>query len=339
MNSISKNFNDEYEWGVRTFRAGFKKRPHIRFISPLRRVFHFIKGFMKIRRTFKPDVIHAQAAMEAGLWSSVISKLFAHIPVIITEHIPMEYIQPENKASRFKYHLSYKWAAYSVCVSTDSQARLSEVFKDIDFKLIYNGIKDIPHDSTGKKYRREGYINCDIVGAFYAKDVKGYQYLLPAIKTLTQDMNIPVMLHILGGGTYLEYYKNMAEELGIMNNCIFYGKCKHDDVYAIVSEMDFGISASIFECSGVSVEETMIIGKPLVVTRSGGANSLIPDYGAIVVDKGSTEALVNGIKEMCGRYKTFDSKAIHDYAQETFGAEKVKRQYLELYHECVKTKV
>ena len=331
-----KNFNDEYEWGVRTFRSEYKPGwiKHICLLRFIRRFFHILKCFMKIRRTFMPDVIHAHAAMQAGLWSTFISKIF-RIPVIITEHWPIEYMNLESRMSRFKHRIAYTWSERNLCVSKDLCERLIDVFKNINFDVMYNGIRELPHDASSVNYRQEGYINCVIVAAFYAKDVKGFQYLLPAMKILTQDLNIPLMLHIVGGGTYFEHYRNMAQELGIMNHCIFHGKCSRHEVYSIVSEMDFGISASLFESAGVNVEEMMLMGKPLVVTRSGGASSLVADFAAIIVDKGSTEALVNGIKEMSERYMTYDHEAIRDYAKKNFDLSNMTLQYFKLYQECL----
>ena len=141
----------------------------------------------------------------------------------------------------------------------------------------------------------------------------------------------PVVLHICGAGDYFEHYVNLAKELDIEDCVIFYGNCSKAKVYSIVSQMDFNISASLFECSGVSVEEALLLGKPMLVTRSGGANSLVNDDVAIVVDKGSVHALVDGIKQMAKRLPDFDAAAIRAYAEENFEIDHVSRQYMALY--------
>src|SRR5699024_1630138 len=122
----------------------------------------------------------------------------------------------------------------NICVSLDSMSRLQKYFPKAKFKLIYNGIID-PQllEEDNYIYRRKDYVNCCIVASFYAKEVKGYQYLLPAIKNLV-ECGYKILLHICGGGTYFEYYKKMAYELGIEDNCIFYGQCERKKVYSIV---------------------------------------------------------------------------------------------------------
>ena len=96
-------------------------------------------------------------------------------------------------------------------------------------------------------------------------------------------------------------------------------------------QMDFSISASEFECSGVSVQEAMLQGNPMLVTRSGGANSLVTDETAIVVDRKSVDALVQGMKDMIERAGSFDRQVIRDYAEENFEIDNVSKRYMELY--------
>lgn len=209
---------------------------------------------------------------------------------------------------------------------------IKSYFPDEKFQVIYNGVIDPKTVETdGKKYAKEGYVNCCIVAAFYNKEVKGYQFLLPALKKLV-DSGKKIMLHICGGGEYMTYYQELAKEIGVWENCIFYGQCGKQRVYSMMRQMDFVISASLFESAGVSVQEAMLLGKPLVVTKSGGANSLVGKDTAIIVEKGSTDALADGIQEMSERLSEFDAAYIRAYALENFEIENVTKQYMNLYN-------
>ncbi len=345
-NSISGSFSKEEEWGLLTYRSrtGDSKAGKI-----LR-----LKNFIKVVRDFKPDIIHAHVGQMAGRWAVMAGKML-NIPVVITEHKPIEAMEFDRAECLSNAKYAYGGSRANVCVSVDSMNRLKEYFPDVDFQVIYNGIinpdceKNInaetyeeenhgennSKDNCGgkngiEKYRVEGAVNCSIVAAFYSKEIKGYQFLLPAIKEL-KDGGMNIYLHIAGGGEYLEYYKSMAAGLGIKDNCIFYGQCDRKKVYSIVRQMDFSVSASIYECSGVSVQEAMLLGKPLVVTKSGGANSLVTEDTAIVVDRESAGALADGIKEMISRKDSFNEEKIKAYAYENFEMDNVTRKYLELY--------
>ena len=133
----------------------------------------------------------------------------------------------------------------------------------------------------------------------------------------------------------MEEYQQMAQDLGIADCCIFYGQIGREQIYSLMAQMDFGISASLYESAGLTVEEAMLMGKPMVVTRSGGANSLVTPEAAIVVDRGSTEALVEGIKEMTQRLQEFDSAAIRRYAFRNFDIQQVSKQHIKLYRKIV----
>lgn len=245
----------------------------------------------------------------------------------------MEMLHTEDVWKKWQEGFTYRHSSANVCVSGDSMERLQRVFPDVDFQVIYNGILDPKTVAAeGTRYAREGMVNCCIVGAFYDREVKGYQYLLPAIAKLRQA-GVPILLHICGGGDYFDYYVRMAAELGIEDACVFYGSCSREKVYEIISQMDFSISSSIYECSGVSVEEAQMLGKPMLVTRSGGANSLVTKDTAIVVDRGSVEALVEGIREMIRKKAEFDPAVIRQYAYENFEIDQVSRRYVRLYRE------
>ena len=104
--------------------------------------------------------------------------------------------------------------------------------------------------------------------------------------------------------------------------------------------------------AGVSVQEAQLLGKPVLVTKSGGANSLVTEESAIVVDKGSTEALVKGLKAMAERFgfqkdgtgesvskdvqTPFDSKKIRAYAVSQFEIDQVSQKYMEIYNSISK---
>ena len=322
------DFSKEEENGLLTYRSRHTPR-HFKGSW----IFDVLREISLLRRVcndYKPDVIHAHCCLPAGRAAVIFGKLYGY-PVVITEHSPIEQMCLNSRSGKMQMHSTYKRSSANVCVSKDSMERLRQHFPDCNYQVIYNGIIDpstIPTD--GVQYARPNTINCCIVAAFYSLDIKGYQFLIPAIAQL-KEKGIHVTLHICGGGDYFDHYANLAKELGVDDRCIFYGQCNREKVYSIVSQMDFNISASIYECSGVSVEEAMLLGKPMLVTRSGGANSLVTDDTAIVVDRGSTEAITEGILAMIQKLPQFNAETIREYANQNFEIDHVSRRYLALY--------
>ena len=302
--------------------------------SRLGRWMNYIKDYKEICKTFKPDIIHAHVAYGAGVPAMLLSKLY-HVPMVVTEHNPIELFNLDDKMTHFVSGLVYHHSKMNAFVSPHSIDSIRPYFPDLDYTLIYNGVmnpNNVPESDD--KYAVPNAINCCIVAAFYDKDIKGYQFLIPAIKKLV-DEGVNIYLHICGGGDYQEYYENLAKELGVSEHCIFYGQCDRVKVYQIVRQMDFNVSASIFECSGVSTQEAMLLGKPIMCSRSGGVNSMCTEDTAIVVDRGSTDALVDGIKEMISRLDEFDPDKIRKHAFYNFEIDQVSQQYMREYNKVL----
>lgn len=331
--SLTTDFTCEEERGLLTYR----RNPQMRNKKSIFEVRDIMSDLHRICKEWEPDIIHAHCGMPTGFVATLFGKKHGY-PVVITEHNPIEKMNLGRKLDKLRFGLAYRMSQANVCVSEDSKNRLSAIFHKSCFQVIYNGVinpKKLISDN--EIYAREGRVNACIVAAFYSLDIKGYQFLLPAIKKLKEE-GIDIVLHICGGGEFLDYYVNMAKELGISENCIFYGACDRKKVYTIVSQMDFNISASIYECSGVSVQEALLLGKPLVVTKSGGANSLVNEETAIVVDRESVDALVDGIKEMIKKQSTFSAQTITEYAFDRFEIDQVSQQYMNLYNKLKETR-
>lgn len=321
--TIEEDMLKHEDRGVLTYRSKFHREERIR--NRIR----IFKSFGKIKEEFSPDIIFAHVANEVGKYAAFLSR-FHHIPLVLMEHSSTEV----SLAGKVGYYISkyvYERCDYIACCSDNLRNNLQEFFPTLDFHVIYNGIQPaciIP--DRQQKYRIEEHVNIVIVGAFYSLDIKGYQFLLPAMRQVL-DKGYKTVLHIIGEGVYKDHFVQMAAELGIEESCIFHGDCSREKVYEIVSQMDFFVSASILECSGVSVQEAMLLGKPVLVTKSGGANSLVTEDTAIVVDKGSTQALADGLERMILGYRSFNTDRIKKYAENKFEISHISKQYMGVF--------
>lgn len=323
-NSIKTDFSDSFEHGLRVFRRNNTNK------SKIEKNINYLRDYKTIQKLFSPDIIHAHVASGVGMIVARWKKIF-HTPYFLTEHMPVEMMNLGIKKNYKKYHFIYKNSLRNICVSKDLSEKLQRYYPNISFSVIYNGISNYTLDNSFlSNINLKHKINCAIVAAFYDKEIKGFQYLLPAIKKLV-NKGYDIKLHICGGGQFQTFYEQMSHDLNIKDNCMFYGQIQKEQVYTILSKMDFVVSASLFESAGVSVEEAMLLGKPLVVTRSGGASSLVTTDTAIVVDKSSSEALVDGIETMIKNHKKYDSELIKQYALNNFEINSITQKYLNLY--------
>lgn len=326
--SISEKFHQEIERNVLVFRSNPGRNKFLKY-------YYHLRNFRKVKKQFNPDIIHAHVALGAGRLAVLFGKLYK-IPVVVTEHNPLELMHFDQGNNRKNAGKVYKKSRFNICVSPFQEICLRENFPLLKFQTIYNGVSDpfllLKEQPVINIEREEKTINCCIVAAFYDKEIKGYQFLLPAIKKVLND-NLSIKLHICGGGTYFDFYKDYAESLGIGSSCEFYGQCDKEKVYSIVSQCDFLISASLFESAGISVEEALLLGKPVLVTKSGGANSLVADDNSVIVEKGSADLLADGINTIVMKIKKgeFNSEEIRKYGLLNFEMDCVNKKIIDQY--------
>lgn len=321
---MEEEMSGEEEWGIMTYRSRFRKR----------RVFYNrrqnIAAMRRIMEEFHPDIIHAHCATGAGHIAASLGKKF-QIPVVITEHAPVELSGvARRRAAYFLAGYAYKNSRANICVSKDSKNKLSAVFPQYVFDVIYNGILCPEYDRGAKKYYRDGVLNIGIVAILYDLEVKGMKYLLRAMRILKKQ-GCKVCLHHIGGGKYAGYFREMAGELEVDDVCIFHGPCDRKKLYEILHEMDFCVSASLVESAGVSVQEAMLLGKPVLGTNSGGVDSLVTEETGHIVEKANAQALADGILYMQEHLDTFDRERIREYAYQSFEIGNISRTYLKLY--------
>lgn len=317
------------EWGLTTYRSRYTAGKVFRTIKQMKRTME------RIMREFRPDIIHAHCGGAAGYYASFLAKKY-HLPMVVTEHSPVELSGVNHLGiSYFFSKRAYGCSKANICVSRDSRDKLAEIYPKYSFEVIYNGIILPEYEEGAKKYYRDGYVNVAIVAILYDLEIKGMKYLLKAMEIL-KSQGKKFVLHHIGAGEYLEHFQKMAMELGVDDVCIFHGGCERRKLYEIVNEMDFFVSASLVECSGVSVQEAMLLGKPVLGTNSGGVDSLVPVEAGHIVEKANAQALADGMEYMQENLDSYDREWIRTYARESFEMGHISRKYKELYERILR---
>lgn len=325
--TLQDNMVSEVEDGILTYRSRFVAKQKI---GNRIRIY---KMFRTIMKEFNPDIIHAQVATEAGRYAAFFS-LLNHKPLVITEHSTVECAGVNKGIGKLYGRFVYSTSQANVCVSEDLQHKLEKIFPNRKFITVYNGVKDPQIGNKCMTYRKEGTVNIVLIAYLYSADIKGIQNVLPALRILRNE-GFRITLHIVGDGEYKKYFQEMSREYQVDNQCIFYGSCSKQKVFEIISQMDFLLSASLLESFGCTIAEAMYLGKPVLVTKSGGPESFVNDNVGMLIDKGSKDAIVVGIKEMIKKLSEYDSNKIMQYAKDNFGISNIGEKYLEVYREVV----
>ena len=145
-----------------------------------------------------------------------------------------------------------------------------------------------------------GGIRVGLVGTFARW--KGHQVFLDALARLRGRVN--VRGYIVGDSIYhtdasqysRQQLQSQAEALGLGDAVGFTGKV--DDVSGVLRSLDIAVHASIEpEPFGLVIAEAMACGRPVVVSRAGGAAE-IAQGGAVFHDPGNSAQLADCLREL-----------------------------------------
>lgn len=147
---------------------------------------------------------------------------------------------------------------------------------------------------------------------------------------------------ILGGGKGNSKLKDKAEELNVLDNCIFTGQVPFEKVPDYINLMDITISQRYEETQGASelkVRQYLACGKPTIVSP-GGANDFVEENKiGKIVDPLDENAFYNAVDYYLSlpteEYKQI-STAARKFAEKHLSYESKVQERLKLYKEIVK---
>src|SRR5699024_8123429 len=161
--------------------------------------------------------------------------------------------------------------------------------KNTAIEVIHNGTY-LPEELSAIDYKDQ----LQLIIIANLNKVKGYDYLLPAIKQLKDD-NINVELKILGEGLERKMIEAYINNHNLTENIKLYGQV--EDVYKYLKHSHILVSSSLSEGLSNSIIEGMAMGLPIIATNVGGTSELvIPDETGILIESRNTQQIVEAIK-------------------------------------------
>ena len=132
------------------------------------------------------------------------------------------------------------------------------------------------------------------VVAYFGKH-KGIETLLRAIKILNRK---DVEVNLVGDGIEKENYKNLATELGILQQLRFWGRIPNTEIDKAYAETDIYCLPSVWpENQPVSITEAMASGIPVITSKLGGNEELVQDgVTGLLFTAGDAVDLANKLK-------------------------------------------
>jgi glycosyltransferase involved in cell wall biosynthesis len=203
-------------------------------------------------------------------------------------------------------------------------------------KTIANGI-DLERFRNARPVLREQFPStCRVIGVVgRLSPEKGGDVLLRAVPSVLAEFPEAIFLFV-GGGPCQQLWASLAERLDIGRNVVFAGIWRNmPEVYA---SLDILVLPSFQEGSPMCVLEAMAAGRPVIATQVGSVNKLVlAGRTGLMVKAGDVSGLSSAILSLlrepeCARQLAENAKA---HVAEHFSADRMTRQYLNLYDEAL----
>lgn len=281
----------------------------------------------------EPDLIHAHSALWAGLAARRLGERHG-LPYVVTEH-----------SSAFARGLLADWqkrdanevfsAASEVLAVSEALAnQLRGLASNPTVRVVPNVVDTdffcLPPEERG----RSGDFNVLVVGTLRRN--KGVDLLLRAFAEVFEGEG-DVELVVVGDGESRSELMELAGRLGIGAQVRFTGRLSRGGVRREMWKADVLVSASRVETFGIVLAEAMATGLPVVATRSGGPEEIVPEWGGWLVDPGHVHGLATALEhfrraERRMRRRTSD---IREHVVERFGSDAVIPRIVSVYRSAL----
>lgn len=223
-----------------------------------------------------PDVIHAHM-FHANIMARMIKFFYNKVRVICTSHSNYE-----GGALRMKiYALTESLCEVHTNVSENAAQALMKAgaVRNKEIIPIYNGINTENYSFTpSARIEIFSELKCPqdsklILSVGRIDTPKDYPNLLRAFKKVLSFEN-NVLLVVVGDGPRKEEIIALSQELGIQDFVKFLGI--RNDIVKLLSACDVFVSSSAWEGFGLAILEAMLCKRPIVATKTDGAQELLP---------------------------------------------------------------
>lgn len=242
----------------------------------------------------------------------------------------------------------FRFLDHIICVSNavhDDLLSIAGQALSKKVSVIYNGIDLQPFSSPSSPAERArlrrsiglapGDVVIGSVGLLWPP--KGYPDLLQAFKTLSQRLDTPLKLVLVGDGPQRPELEELSQTLGIHRNVLFLGW--RPDVPSLLQTFDIYVQPSHTEGLPMALLEASASALPIVATAVGGVPELLSDgYNALLVQPGDTTAMAKALECLITNPQLAKSlaHAARHRVIEDFSAQAMANAHLSLYERLLR---
>lgn len=279
-------------------------------------------------------IIHSHAMFMGGLIGYRLSKKY-NLPQVHTEHTsglifnPKQYSKRDFSMTRRAYEHCHKVLFVSQFALERTLQNLSLEVRDT-FQVLPNVVDTAFFSSSILSRAKATSWKFLVIGNFIPR--KNHALLLEAF-AFVQKQFPAVGLTIAGHGPLMEELQALSSSLQLKNITWLPGLSRIE-VRKEIAAHHAVLSTSTIETFGLTVAEAQAMGKPVVVTDSGGVRDIVTQETGVVTE-GSSESFAKGILQLIQSYDTYDQETIRQSAKRRFSSEVIMEKLHEIYDQAL----
>lgn len=232
------------------------------------------------------DLVHAHILTRSGYLAYKNFKKHG-TPYVISEHWSGYATGAYEQLPKWKQKINRKIidnAAAVVCVSDFLAAHMQKYLPHHRYKVIPNVV-----EATTMMARRNHAEFTFIVVADLVDKVKNISGIVNAFSEVVKQN--PCRLHIVGGGQDKEKIRKLIYERGLEHQVTLYGRLTNQEVLPLYKQADALVINSKVETFSVVALEALAAGLPVVCTRCGGPEEILPTENTLFVEPNNADQL------------------------------------------------
>jgi len=187
----------------------------------------------------------------------------------------------------------WKQAVPVIAKCPEEAEMIRAILKDLPIRIIPNGA-DLSSYLPSTHHNEAGPLRLICVARLIER--KGQHHLIQAVRRL-KDGGIKVTANLLGTGDAMHDYQELARQLGVEQEVHFQGYVPRENLPEHYSSADVFVLPSYNEGMSLAALEAMAAGLPVVLTRTGGTDSLVEQgINGFTFDWADVDELVKSLR-------------------------------------------
>ncbi|SMQ82880.1 Glycosyltransferase involved in cell wall bisynthesis [Bacillus sp. OV166] len=246
------------------------------------------------------DIIHAHDWLVGS--ASIVLKETLKIPLLATIHAT-EYgrnngIHTEMQQFIHKKEQQLICESDQIIVCSDYMKDvLNSIFKAKNDKIaiIPNGIEPVLNELDTEEIFPELKDQKYIFSIGRIVKEKGFETIIEAA-SIAKEREIDCFFVIAGKGPMLETYRRQINVRNLESHITFVGYVTDEQRNSLIAGSELAVIPSLYEPFGIVVLETMILGKPTIVSNTGGMKGIVKHlHTGLLMTPGDAESMLEQI--------------------------------------------